>query len=102
MTMPPSVCGSTTLRVVRHFAAPSARLASRRESGTSSTSWVVRATSGSIRTREREARLPGGLAVADNKEDEHEDAEHDRRDSVEDVERERELFATRLGASSFR
>ena len=50
VTIPPIVCGSTTLRVVRHLGAPSARLASRSESGTSaSTSWVDRATIGSIR-----------------------------------------------------
>ena len=50
MTIPPTACGRTTLRVVRHFAAPSARLASRIEAGTSAnTSWVERAIIGTIR-----------------------------------------------------
>src|SRR5215217_9386359 len=50
VTIPPTACGRTMLRVVRHFAAPSARLASRIELGTRArTSWVARAIIGTIR-----------------------------------------------------
>ena len=48
--MPPIALGRMMFHVVRHFVTPSARLASRWLRGTiSSTSWVARATIGSIR-----------------------------------------------------
>ena len=48
--MPPIAVGSTTPKTVRHRLTPSARLASRSPPGTSaSTSWVARATIGTIR-----------------------------------------------------
>src|SRR5581483_6279078 len=50
VTIPPIVCGRTTLSVVRQRGTPSARLASRSEFGTSARiSIVARETSGSIR-----------------------------------------------------
>jgi hypothetical protein len=50
LTMPEIAAGSTTVRMVRHFRAPSARLAWRSSSGTRrSISSLDRITTGSIR-----------------------------------------------------
>ncbi len=89
VTMPPIVCGRTMLSVVRQRATPSARLASRSEFGTRIKHLHRRARDErEHQARERERRRVPALPVSEHEEPVDEDADDDRRNAVQHVERE--------------
>ena len=79
----------TTRTTVFQCRAPSAALASRIDAGTSaSTSCVERATSGIMITARANDAFHAAWPLPDDEQREDEDADHDRGDAVQDVERE--------------
>ena len=98
VTMPPSAAGRTTVSTVRQRATPSASAASRSWRGTSSSiSWLARAISGIMIDRQRDRAREARLAMAGDQQAEDEQADDDRRQAVEDVEREPDRPAPAAG-----
>ena len=96
--------GRTTLNVVRHLAAPRAKACLPQRARDEREHLLGRPRDQrQHQDREGKARLQRALPVTDDEEDEHEDPDHDRGDSVQHVEREGERrLPSFFGANSLR